>query len=183
MPGIATCVHDVSSPTVHGEAFVTVIFTWQLASGHLDLSMRNQVFRPTGLRERAEFVWLWVEGWSVRAIAQHTGTSVTTVYRWIRRWQKEGNVHDRPRSGRPRSAAKKAGYFDGVLLTGNRRGPIAKNQSDSFCEIFASVGYNTTTLIPVMTQNNNCYSPVRLTTSTHSQAIYNGLASFNLKSE
>ncbi|KAK3886355.1 hypothetical protein Pcinc_004591 [Petrolisthes cinctipes] len=61
-------------------------------------------FRPTGLRERAKIVLLWVEGWSVRAIAQHTGTSVTTVYRWIRRWQKEGNVKTRSKSGRPRSS-------------------------------------------------------------------------------
>lgn len=67
------------------------------------MGQRNS-FRPTGLRERAWIVWLWVEGWSVRVIAQHTGTSVTTVYRWIRRWEREGNVETRNKSGRPRSS-------------------------------------------------------------------------------
>lgn len=143
--------------TVYDETFLTVISTWQLVSGHLkSQDMRNQVFRPTGLRKRAEFVWLWVEGWSAKAIAQHTSTSVTTVYRWIRRWQREGNVHDRPRSGRPRSAAKKAGNFDDIHLTGNTEVPNVKKQSHSFCEMFSSVGCNTTTLIPLLTQNNNC---------------------------
>ncbi|KAK4309809.1 hypothetical protein Pmani_018570 [Petrolisthes manimaculis] len=85
--------------------------------------MRQQVFRPTGLEERAEIVWLWVEGWSVKAIAQYTGTSITTVYRWIRRWQKEGNVSDRPRSGRPRSDAQNMGNIDGVVIGGNSINP------------------------------------------------------------
>lgn len=67
------------------------------------MRQRNS-FHPTGLRERAWIVWLWVEGWSVRFIAQHTGTSVTTVYRWIRRWEREGNVETRNMSGRPRSS-------------------------------------------------------------------------------
>lgn len=64
--------------------------------------MRQYPFRPTGLDERARFVWMWVEGLSVRMIAQQTGTSVTTVYRWIRRWQQEGHVENKTRSGRPR---------------------------------------------------------------------------------
>lgn len=151
-------------------------------SGHIrNQDMRNQVFRPTGLRERAEFVWLWVEGWSARAIAQHTGTSVTTVYRWIRRWQREGNVHDRPRSGRPRSVAKKAGNFDCVLLTGNTHGLNVTKKCNSFCEITSSVGCNTTTLKPVVAQNNNCYTPAGQISSTHTQATYNGLTYFKLK--
>ncbi|XP_066984733.1 uncharacterized protein [Macrobrachium rosenbergii] len=52
---------------------------------------------------RTKMVCMWVGGMSARAIAQETGTSVTTVYRWIRRWQKEGNVETKPRSGRPRT--------------------------------------------------------------------------------
>ncbi|XP_045102571.1 uncharacterized protein LOC123498994 [Portunus trituberculatus] len=58
-------------------------------------------FRPTEGHERAEFVWLWASGMPVRDIAVRSGTSVTTVYRWIRRWQREGHVNTRPRSGRP----------------------------------------------------------------------------------
>ncbi|XP_068234399.1 uncharacterized protein [Palaemon carinicauda] len=52
---------------------------------------------------RTKMVCMWVGGMSARAIAQETGTSVTTVYRWIRRWQKEGNVETKPRCGRPRT--------------------------------------------------------------------------------
>uniref|UniRef100_A0A0P4WAP5 Insertion element IS150 protein InsJ-like helix-turn-helix domain-containing protein n=1 Tax=Scylla olivacea TaxID=85551 RepID=A0A0P4WAP5_SCYOL len=58
-------------------------------------------FRPTEGHERAGFVWLWASGMPVRDIAVRSGTSVTTVYRWIRRWQREGHVNTRPRSGRP----------------------------------------------------------------------------------
>lgn len=58
--------------------------------------------RPTGAWERASFVWMWVSGMSLRAIARCTGASVTTVYRWIRRWQSEGHVFTRTRGCKPR---------------------------------------------------------------------------------
>ena len=57
-------------------------------------------FRPTESHERAGFVWLWASGMPVRDIAVRSGTSVTTVYRWIRRWQREGHVNTRPRNSR-----------------------------------------------------------------------------------
>ncbi|MPC93235.1 hypothetical protein E2C01_088358 [Portunus trituberculatus] len=57
-------------------------------------------FRPTEGHERAGFVWLWASGMPVRDIAVRSGTSVTTVYRWIRRWQREGHVNTRPRNSR-----------------------------------------------------------------------------------
>ncbi|XP_063885581.1 uncharacterized protein LOC135113884 [Scylla paramamosain] len=59
--------------------------------------------RPTGAWERAGFVWMWVSGMSLRAIARCTGASVTTVYRWIRRWQREGHVLTRTRGCKPRT--------------------------------------------------------------------------------
>lgn len=40
---------------------------------------------------------------SLRAIARCTGASVTTVYRWIRRWQREGHVLTRTRGCKPRT--------------------------------------------------------------------------------
>lgn len=58
--------------------------------------------RSTGSWERACFVWMWVGGMSLRAIARRTGASVTTVYRWIRRWQREGHVFTRARGCKPR---------------------------------------------------------------------------------
>lgn len=59
-------------------------------------------YRPTTLAERNRFVWLWRNGLSSGAIAQKTGTSITTVCRWLRRWRLEGHVHTKPRRGRPR---------------------------------------------------------------------------------
>lgn len=53
--------------------------------------------RPTSSWERARFVIMWTGGMSLRAIARHTGSSVTTVYRWIRRWQHEGHISTRNR--------------------------------------------------------------------------------------
>ncbi|KAK3864842.1 hypothetical protein Pcinc_029504 [Petrolisthes cinctipes] len=47
----------------------------------------------TRVSERLKFVWLWVEGKSLRAIARETGVGATTVSRWIRRWLHEGHVH------------------------------------------------------------------------------------------
>lgn len=59
-------------------------------------------FKTTTLAERANLVWMWVEGVPTRMIAQETGISVTTICRWVKRWQREGNVHTRRKRGRPR---------------------------------------------------------------------------------
>lgn len=47
---------------------------------------------------RVNIVWMWHCGLSVRDIANNTGVSTTTVYRWIHRWNREGNVWTKPRS-------------------------------------------------------------------------------------
>lgn len=60
----------------------------------------RQPCRTTDTTQRARMVWLWVGGQSARSIARETGASVSTVYRWIRRWEQEGNVHTRPRVGK-----------------------------------------------------------------------------------
>ncbi|KAG7157648.1 putative Glutamate receptor-like 80 [Homarus americanus] len=64
---------------------------------------RRRTTKPTALAERAGFVKMWREGMSLHAIARETGVSVTTVFRWIHRWLKEGNVNTRPRGHRPHS--------------------------------------------------------------------------------
>lgn len=51
---------------------------------------------PAVLAERTWIVWLWLEGASARSISQMTGASLSTVYRWVRRWQDEGSVATRP---------------------------------------------------------------------------------------
>lgn len=60
----------------------------------------RQPSRTTNTTQRARMVWMWVGGQSARTIAQATGASVSTVYRWIRRWEQEGNIHTRPRTGK-----------------------------------------------------------------------------------
>lgn len=48
------------------------------------------------MAERARIVWLWLGGASARAISHQTGASLSTVYRWVRRWQEEGTVETKP---------------------------------------------------------------------------------------
>ncbi|KAK3855888.1 hypothetical protein Pcinc_037737 [Petrolisthes cinctipes] len=50
-----------------------------------------------------QIVKLWREGASKRAISREMGVSLSTVYRWIRVWRKEGRVETRPYIGRKRS--------------------------------------------------------------------------------
>lgn len=54
---------------------------------------KQRRFNPTALSDRARFVRLWMGGMSFRGIAEATSTSVSTVYRWIHRWQREGHVN------------------------------------------------------------------------------------------
>ncbi|XP_071540847.1 uncharacterized protein [Panulirus ornatus] len=62
----------------------------------VDIMVRRRLaFKPTGVDDRARIVLMWADGVSPRDIAQEAETSVSTVYRWIRRWRKEGNVHSR----------------------------------------------------------------------------------------
>lgn len=51
---------------------------------------------PAVLAERAKIVLLWLGGSSARSISQQTGASLSTVYRWIHRWQEEGSVETKP---------------------------------------------------------------------------------------
>lgn len=52
--------------------------------------------RPAVMAERARIVWLWLGGASARAISHQTGASLSTVYRWVLRWQEEGTVETKP---------------------------------------------------------------------------------------
>lgn len=46
----------------------------------------RRTFKKTRMDDRTRFIWLWLCGMSLRAIAKCTGTSATTVRRWVRRW-------------------------------------------------------------------------------------------------
>ncbi|XP_071540830.1 uncharacterized protein [Panulirus ornatus] len=56
---------------------------------------RHRELRATDLDDRVRLVLMWLKGTSVRDIAQKTGISLSTVYRWIRVWRKEGNVYSK----------------------------------------------------------------------------------------
>lgn len=51
------------------------------------------------LGDRLDIIWLWLDGLPTKDISLKTGVSVSTVYRWIRRWQK--NRHPDAWWGRP----------------------------------------------------------------------------------
>ena len=52
--------------------------------------------------KRGRIIGLWESGMPTRDIAFTTGVSQRTVQRWINRFQEEGSLQTRPRSGRPR---------------------------------------------------------------------------------
>lgn len=51
---------------------------------------------------RGQIIGLKRSGFSVSAIAHELGITNKTVNKWWRRWEAEGNLRDRPRSGAPR---------------------------------------------------------------------------------
>ncbi|XP_069951462.1 probable glutamate receptor [Cherax quadricarinatus] len=104
---------------------------------------RRQRLRPTTLADRVKLVWLWVEGVPVRIIAQETKTSVTTVCRWVRRWQQEGNVNTKQRK-------RKASSIHDEL-----RNPLASSDSTqtlavagmAVSDVLATVSYPSSIII------------------------------------
>ncbi|XP_068216613.1 probable glutamate receptor [Palaemon carinicauda] len=61
-------------------------------------AMRRRIrITHTDMSERTRFIWMWASGLSVRDIARHTGSSVSTIYKWIRRWKKDGSIHTKNR--------------------------------------------------------------------------------------
>lgn len=62
------------------------------------MEMKNAHSR-TIMADRFVMVWMWLNGASARRISIHTGASISTVYRWIRRWHDEGTLETRPYCG------------------------------------------------------------------------------------
>lgn len=54
------------------------------------------------ITKRGRIIGMWECGKSSREISEMAGVSVSTVNRWIRRWQEEDSVKTKPRSGRPK---------------------------------------------------------------------------------
>lgn len=76
--------------------------------------------------DRKRIVWLWVAGLAARDIAKEAGTSLSTVYRWIRRWEKEGTLATRSQCGR-RIYVRRTGEYDGVIANTFIRHHLSKN--------------------------------------------------------
>ncbi|KAK4294105.1 hypothetical protein Pmani_033245 [Petrolisthes manimaculis] len=52
--------------------------------------------------DRGRIIGLWESGMPTREFALTTGVSQRSVQRWIKRFEEEGSLHTKPRSGRPR---------------------------------------------------------------------------------
>lgn len=63
------------------------------------------------MTERHRIVWMWLAGISARDISCECGASVSTVYRWIRRWQREGTLKARPNYGKRSWPTWKEGFL------------------------------------------------------------------------
>ncbi|XP_064099440.1 uncharacterized protein LOC135210479 [Macrobrachium nipponense] len=63
-----------------------------------NIGMNGTTKRSTvdeALNLRAHLIGLWFRGASVPFISKRTGFSISSVYRWIKRWQEEGHLHSR----------------------------------------------------------------------------------------
>lgn len=65
---------------------------------------------------RARIVWMWLTGMSAREISLYTGASVSTVYRWVHRWNEERTLEERPNRGRPRKKVMKNNHVNKFVL-------------------------------------------------------------------
>lgn len=57
---------------------------------------------PAVVADRGRIIGLWQSGMTPADVADTMGVSKKTVQRWITRWEQEGSLATRPRSGRPR---------------------------------------------------------------------------------
>lgn len=134
---------------------------------------RSLVNSPTLVAARACIVWLWLDGASARAISRQTGASLSTVYRWVRRWQEEGTVETKPYHRRlrrnPWSDSNK------LLRAGTPRGKN-RNKLEKISNItlgketqFAETPIDTTAKVneTCITSNSACSSMVPLPSVTN----------------
>lgn len=64
--------------------------------------MEKDMNNPGVLAERTRLVRLWLAGVPVKYISAESGASLSTVYRWIRRWRECGSLETRPYRTMPR---------------------------------------------------------------------------------
>ena len=69
----------------------------------LDIMAEQRANSPEVITDRAKIIALWERNLPVSVTARQTGFHRSTVHKWIRRWQQEGSVRTKPRSGRPKA--------------------------------------------------------------------------------
>lgn len=92
---------------------------------HFPRVMRNQSLNKIMLSVfRARMICLWLAGMSAREISCCTGASISTVYRWVRRWQAGGSVEAKHSRGRQPERIvdeyfnlEASGYLQGLAST------------------------------------------------------------------
>ena len=73
------------------------------------------------ITDRARIIALWECNLPVNVIAHRTGLHRSTVHKWIKRWQEEGSVQTRPRSGRPKVTTPQQ---DQAIVEASQRSPF-----------------------------------------------------------
>ncbi|XP_064120803.1 uncharacterized protein LOC135225396 [Macrobrachium nipponense] len=76
---------------------------------------------PEVIAERGRIIGLSESGATVTNIAHRIGRSVKMVRKWIRRWEEEGSVKTKPRSGRPRATSPRT---DALIVAAAERHPM-----------------------------------------------------------
>lgn len=91
--------------------------------------------RATGVADRAMMVWLWERGTPPTVIARDINTSLTTVYRWIRRWRQDGSVRNKQRRTKCKKDIQKYAPIESIEEEQKAYGPSESN-SGSFTTLY-----------------------------------------------
>lgn len=86
--------------------------------------MKGDTRAASVIARRVAIVHMWQNGIPVRNISSRTGASVTTVYRWVRRWQEEGTVQTKAYRRKPRTN----NWQREVIMTASTISNFTKNQ-------------------------------------------------------
>ncbi|XP_069941765.1 uncharacterized protein [Cherax quadricarinatus] len=126
-PNSTVCYRSSSKITVNAALSLTNVWRKNMRE--------RRKCQPTCVRERTRFVHMWVGGMSLRSIALSSGVSVSTVFRWIHRWLREGNVNTRRYVYRPRlGIATLNGVFPSPIFPSCFPALVGPTHLQGYCE-------------------------------------------------
>ncbi|KAK4306668.1 hypothetical protein Pmani_021525 [Petrolisthes manimaculis] len=76
---------------------------------------------PAVIATRGRMIGMWEAGMPLPAIAHELGVSRQTVWRWVQRWQEEGVLTTKPKSGRPKVTSRQE---EQQIITTTRERPM-----------------------------------------------------------